>query len=125
MPAHLETKPIQGVDFVLVAVAILLLSSLSTSLYHIVIIGLDKLPQQTFRFTIECLIGWHLYRGKSWARWLTIIFSIGGLLICIPMVLGHGPFNVLGLLLIAYTCVLGLLLFGPGVREHFTPRNHY
>jgi len=73
---------------------------------------------------LTAILGWFLFRGHNWARWITIIlFGIttvislaGGVFILFRNLWDGLTFILPGLF---YMIAASIFLFGPNVQEHF------
>ena len=78
------------------------------------------------RMALTAVLGFFLYRGDAWARWLTILIS--GATVAYGVVLGsaivkgamaHNPFSVLALLGVLAAAATALLLLASAPVKEF------
>ena len=119
MPNHASL----GRGLVLVAIGLILSSSVATIVLYIVVQGSDRLVAQVVRFGLTCLLAWFLWRGRAWARWVAVILFGIAIAIGVRTASEYGFANFNTFLLVSYTLALGILLGGPGVGRHFA-RGH-
>jgi peptidoglycan/LPS O-acetylase OafA/YrhL len=77
-----------------------------------------KTVQGGFRFLLEMLILYFLYRGHKWAKWtLTILLLLGGLLSVFSLM---SSFNVFSLVLgVIYISISSILIASESVNNFF------
>ena len=85
--------------------------------------GTDGIAWESVRFALAVLLSLFLYRGASWARWITIVLTgaagIGWIIVALAQPLGPRPgVFLLGVAAVYLVCAAALLLNG-AVRLHF------
>lgn len=105
---------------ILVCVVLILGMSLLAIGMHFFVVGSEKIIQQAFRFLMTVGLCKKLYDGSAWARWVTI--GLLGLAVYVAMeaIADIGAMNLLGLMVACYATVMALLLFAPGMKNHFS-----
>lgn len=118
-----------GQRFVEIAATWLVAVSLAVSAFYIVRFGTASLPQQIGRLLLTVLLAWGLLRGRTWARWVTIVLA--GLAFVFAIVpIARGAFRTIpplpSLLLLAFALSYGVvargLLYSTSVRAFFAAR---
>ena len=114
---------------ILVVITILMLFSITTIVIYNLAVGSDRAEIQAFRFMLTCWMCWFLYHGRTWARWVTIMLLGIAVLSMIPTLedfnLAKFPGLYLLIMTLGYALAVSLLLGGPGIRDHFTPKQEY
>ena len=123
-----DLEPVrQGRQFLVVAVAFLLVASVATTILYVVRVGPEKLPQQGTRLVLTAMLGYALLRGHAWARWVLVVLMMIALFAVVPFFLSPGAFApdrlrstlpLLGLYL-GYAIIARGLLYSESVRAFF------
>jgi hypothetical protein len=69
----------QGLIYVRIAAAALLVTSIVTVVMYVVRLGTAQLPQQLVRIGLTAALGYALQRGHRWARWITVLLLFAGM----------------------------------------------
>lgn len=105
---------------VLVLIAGLLALSLASSF-------IEPVVADFFRFPIECVMCWYLWKGANWARWLTgILAALACILLTVPVLQASLHIEAAALLVVLalfHGFAAYVLLTRKWVAAHFTSRS--
>ena len=90
-------------------------------IFYIATIGIDKIATQIIRFILTCILCLYIYKGHSWAKWVSVVLFTIAFLVGFynlisanenPMVIAVSSFYI-----IMYGLALVLLLVPKSVKE--------
>lgn len=118
-----------GQRFVEIAATWLVAVSLAVSAFYIMRFGTASLPQHVGRFILTGSLAWALVRGKTWARWVTVVLAALAFMLAIVPI-ARGAFRTIPLLpsllllgiALGYGIVARGLLYSASVRAFFATR---
>jgi hypothetical protein len=126
-----SADPEIGRRYVLAAIALMALTSVTTTVLYVARIGTDRLPQQAGRLVILFAVGYFMLQRRQWARWLMVIFLALAVWTGLGVVLRANAFaagNLRGTLpmlalTVGYGVILRGLLYSASVRAFFGARS--
>lgn len=117
----------QGRIYVRFAAAAFVLTSVVVVLVYVARLGTDKLPVQLCRIALTAGLGYALTRGRSWARWLTVLLLLSGMFVVVPVITDRSAYSgdqlvgtlIMLALFVAYGIIGRGLLYSESVRAFF------
>ena len=120
----MDTQRQEGRGLVITVISATIALSVVAIVVYLITMGPKNLAQQIVRLILTVVLCVFLYRGASWARWVTIIlFLLGGILL-IPSAIaalhiGAGAYMLFAMGAV-YFASAAILLFAPAVRTYFS-----
>ncbi|MEJ7137426.1 hypothetical protein [Amphibiibacter pelophylacis] len=82
-------------------------------------------PKDLGRLCINGVLCWFLFKGRSWARWCTVVFLVLAVMFSASMMIagqvGSEKMIVLAVVSVVYLTMAGLLVFSKTVADYFSP----